>query len=230
MKKTLFSFLIIIFVVCSYYFIELLVAKNNTPQLLQKYLSDEIIKQDISEFSKRQVEILLKVQDPGFYNHKGVDFKTPGNGLTTISQSIVKKMYFKSFKPGIGKIKQTLIARFVVHPMISKKDQLNIFVNTIWFEKNCVGFKSAAKLYYDKHISNLSDDEYISLVAMLSAPRGFNVRTNKKSNNERVRRIKLLIAGKYKPKGLMDQYYGKLSKDEQENIAPASYFETIYKE
>ncbi|MBN1499804.1 MAG: transglycosylase domain-containing protein [Spirochaetes bacterium] len=228
MKKFLIFILFFFIAVCLYYLIEITAAAINTPDLLKKYLSGEIVKIDADDFTGRQIEILLKVQDPGFYHHKGVDFKTPGNGLTTITQAIVKKMYFKNFKPGIAKIRQTLIARFVVHPMVSKKEQLTIFVNTVWFEKNCVGFQSAAQLYFNKDLPDLSEDEYISLVAMLSSPVGFNIRTNSKSNSERVRRIKLLLEGKYKPKGLMDQYYGKLTDDEQKNLAPASYFENLY--
>ena len=67
-----------------------------------------------NELNDRQKTIIIKVQDPGFYNHHGIDLSTPGGGLTTISQAIVKKLYFEKFTPGIGKIKQSIIARFVV--------------------------------------------------------------------------------------------------------------------
>ena len=73
-----------------------------------------------ADLSKAQKEILIKVQDPGFYSHGGIDLSTPGAGLTTITQAIVKKLYFENFKAGIAKIRQSLIARFVVHDLISK--------------------------------------------------------------------------------------------------------------
>ena len=73
---------------------------------------------DSHDLSKRQKEILLKVQDPGFYDHSGIDLWTPGAGLTTITQAIVKKLYFNDFKSGIAKIKQSLIARFAVNGLI----------------------------------------------------------------------------------------------------------------
>lgn len=44
--------------------------------------------------SERQKEILVLVQDLGFHQHKGIDLWTPGAGLTTITQAIVKKLYF----------------------------------------------------------------------------------------------------------------------------------------
>lgn len=45
---------------------------------------------DISDLSAWQLDALLKIEDPAFYRHKGVDLKTPGAGLTTITQSLVK--------------------------------------------------------------------------------------------------------------------------------------------
>ncbi|WP_234902631.1 transglycosylase domain-containing protein [Agrobacterium larrymoorei] len=51
--------------------------------------------------------ILLAVEDPNFSTHSGVDFSTPGAGLTTITQSAAKRLAFEEFHPGIGKIRQT---------------------------------------------------------------------------------------------------------------------------
>lgn len=68
--------------------------------------------------------MLLKVQDPKFYHHKGVDTTTPGTGVTTLSQGLVKIFYFDEFSPGIKKIKQTLIARFAFDPLTPKKQFL----------------------------------------------------------------------------------------------------------
>jgi hypothetical protein len=39
-----------------------------------------------------------------------------------------------------------------------------------------------------------------------------------------------VISGEYKPKGLMDLYYGELNEEEAKSgLAPASYFPEIYK-
>jgi len=39
-------------------------------------------------------------------------------------------MYIYNFKPGFMKIKQTLIAWLAVDPLVSKDDQLTVFINT----------------------------------------------------------------------------------------------------
>jgi membrane carboxypeptidase/penicillin-binding protein len=87
---------------------------------------------DLSSLSSRQLEILLKVEDPRFFEHKGVDFSTPGAGITTITQGLVKHLYFDQFRPGIAKIRQTLIAVYVLNPLMSKEDQLRLFINTVY--------------------------------------------------------------------------------------------------
>lgn len=181
------------------------------------------------DLSKRQIEILIQVQDPGFHDHGGIDLSTPGAGLTTITQAIVKKLYFEKFKPGVAKIKQSLIAKFVVNDLISKDDQLTIFINAMYFGnfsgKPVVGLESAAKAYYRQSVKTLTEDQYISLIAMLVMPGTFHILDHPEWNKDRTNRIKALIAGKYRPKGLMDQFYGELPREVIDaGLPPASYF------
>ncbi len=185
------------------------------------------------DLSKRQIEILIKVQDPGFYDHGGIDLSTPGAGLTTITQAIVKKLYFASFKPGLAKIKQSLIAKFVVNDLISKADQLTLFINTMYFGtvdgKPVVGLESAANAYYHQHLEMLTEEQFISLIAMIVMPGTFHIIDHPEWNKDRTNRIKALVAGKYKPKGLMDQFYGELPQEViNTGLPPASYFGDSY--
>ena len=95
--------------------------------------------------------------------------------------------------------------------------------------KPIVEFAKAARSYYHKAFTLLSEDEYISLVAMIVAPQTFNLLHHPEWNEERVRRIKKVISGEYKPKGFMDQYYGKLPPEVIESdLPPFSYFEKQY--
>lgn len=182
------------------------------------------------DLSGRQKEILVKVQDPGFYGHDGIDLKTPGAGLTTITQAIVKKLYFKKFRPGIAKIEQTLIACLAVDGLISKDEQVTLFINTMYFGKvdgkPVIGLKSAANAYYRKPLKTLTEEEYISLIAMIVMPSTFHLLDHPEWNRDRTNRIKALLSGKYKPKGLMDQFYGRLPQEVIDSGLPAaSYFD-----
>lgn len=188
-----------------------------------------------SDLSERQVEILIKVQDPGFYSHKGIDLSTPGAGLTTITQAVVKKLYFDAFKSGIAKIKQSVIARFVANDLLSKEDQITLFINAIYFGsiegRPVTGLQSAAYAYYGKPVQLITEEQYISLVAMIVMPGTFHLLEHPEWNKERTHRIKSLIAGQYKPKGLMDQFYGELPPEVIDAGLPSfSYFGDKYKD
>lgn len=209
MKRVLYIFIFFIIAVVGYYSFEIAYAFKVTPGVKAEFLDPANIDLDFEELSNRQKEILIKVQDPNFWNHSGVEFSTPGSGWTTITQSLAKWFYFNPFKPGIRKIKQTLLARFVITYQFSKKEQLTVFINHVWFAKNVRGFRKAAHHFYQKEIDDLTEDEFISLVAMPVSPNKYNIITNRKNNQLRSKRIKNLIDGLYTPKGLFDIYYDK---------------------
>jgi hypothetical protein len=172
LKYTGIFLLIIFFGISAYYVNSIQEARKYTREIISSDLAKaqwrhpngiikrfEIFSHDLS---KRQKEILIKVQDPGFYGHNGIDLSTPGAGLTTITQAIVKKLYFDGFKP---------------------------------------------------------------LIAMLVMPKTFHLIEHPDWNMDRTNRIKALIAGEYKPKCLMDQFYGKLPQEVVDaGLPPASYF------
>jgi membrane peptidoglycan carboxypeptidase len=161
----------------------------------------------VKDLSPRKLGILLTVQDPGFFQHNGVDFETPGNGWTTLTQSICKFIYFDEFKPGIRKIKQTLLARYALNELTSKEEQITMYLNLVWFDKGVRGFAAAARHFYGKPFSQLSDDEFTALMAMVARPKDLNPKTHPQANAERVRRIKAVLTGRYKPQGLFDIWY-----------------------
>lgn len=212
--KSIFLSLILLSIIgiITYYTVVVMIARSETPEIINSLYGTGKISLSFSDLTERQLEILLKVEDPEFYNHGGVDLCTPGAGLTTITQGLVKKLYFENFTPGIAKIKQTLIAYFALDPLVNKNKQLEIFLNKVYLgtidDKPIYGFKEAAAAYYNKDFNELTESEYISLVAMIIAPNRFNIISSPQANQNRSERIKLLVNGEYYPKGLMDLYYG----------------------
>ncbi|WP_269621530.1 transglycosylase domain-containing protein [Zhongshania aquatica] len=150
---------------------------------------------DLGLDEKRQ-EILVKIQDPTFFEHSGIEWPSP-LPTTTITQSLVKKLFFKKFTKGFKKIEQTLISRFVVNPNISKETQLVAFISTAYFGdkdgEQLFGISEGARSWFDKSLSELSDDEYLSLIAMLPGPNAF--KPNTATSKERVSRIKKVLNG-----------------------------------
>jgi len=231
-KYSLLTVLGIFISIIAIYIIIVIKARIDTPVIIGKALKEKNIILEVKDLTKWQLEALLAIEDPQFYTHKGIDLKTPGAGITTITQGLVKIYYFYHFKPGSAKIKQTLVALFALDPLISKDDQSKLFINNVYLGsmsgKPIVGFDEAAKKYYKKTFKNLSKDEYLSMIAMIIAPNTFNIMEKSKANAKRTERIKKVVSGEYRPKSLMDIYYGELDKEEQAGLAPASYYPSLY--
>ena len=168
-------------------------ARHDTRRLFAPYeAATENGAQPPAHLSKERIDALIKVQDPNFWTHHGVDWNAPL--ATTITQSIVKKLYFEKFQPGVAKIKQTLIAEFAVGAMTSKNAQLAAFI-----EVN--GLDASARKWFDKPLEALDDEQYLSLLATNNTPR---IAPGTTENVERVQRIKNYLAGRCERRSLAD--------------------------
>lgn len=185
-------------------------ASRNTPQIMEQARRQYWAPLGPQDLSPARLHILLAVEDPGFYSHHGVDLTTPGAGYTTITQGLVKHFYFEHFRPGPAKWKQSLIALVLDH-QVSKQDQLHLYLNSVylgnWQGREIYGFDQAARAYFNKPFAQLTDDEFLGLVAMVVAPNDFQVRNHPERNTDRVARIQRLLAGACQPSGMADVYY-----------------------
>lgn len=182
-------------------------ALSDAPQLRQR--ANNLIAQGQGGVSlgAEHLAILLKVEDPNFANHAGVDFSTPGAGATTITQSASKRLAFKKFHPGIGKIRQTGYA-MGLESRLSKEQILALWLDTLEMGNGpdgwITGFHKASSAIYDRPPAELSNTEFIRLVAVLISPGTYKLGDNDTALNERVARIERLVAGACAPKGLGD--------------------------
>lgn len=183
-------------------------ARQRTPAIIAQ-LAQAPVK--LSDVSPARLAMLERVEDPGLRSHHGVDGITPGSGQTTITQSLVKRLYFDDFRPGFAKIEQTLIAWLVLDPALSKDDQLRAFLNVSELGsadgRTVKGFDAAAHAWFGKPLAQLSDDEWLALVAMAPAPNRLDPKHNAAENAERVARIKRLLAGDCAPRDGGDIWY-----------------------
>jgi membrane carboxypeptidase/penicillin-binding protein len=146
-----------------------------------------------SELSRSRIcALLVGDGDATFYTHHGVGLTDGHPGHTTITQAIGKRLFFKSFSPGLlhhRKI-QLMIAAWAFDRRISKETQLKLFLNRVYLGnaegKPVFGFPAAATAYYGKSLGQISDSEYLSLIAMLEAPNRDHVILRPKANTERV--------------------------------------------
>lgn len=182
-------------------------ALSDAPRLRQR--ADDLIAQGRGgdSLGAKHLAILLKVQDPSFTSHAGVDFSTPGAGLTTISQSASKRLAFKEFHPGIGKIRQTGYA-IGLESRLSKEQILALWLDTLEMGRGpngwMRGFYNASTAIYGRPPVELSNTEFIRLVAVLIAPGSYKLGENDAALDGRVGRIERLVAGSCAPEGWSD--------------------------
>ena len=165
---------------------------------------------EVSALGSERIDMLLAVEDPTFFEHRGVDLETPGAGMTTLTQGLAKLLYFPNgFKPGIAKIRQTLIAQYALDALVSKDEQLRLFLNIAYFGsengKQIHGFDSASRIYFRKRTADLTDQEFLSLVAMFIGPNALKPGTER--NLRRVQSIRAFLAGEIVPASVLDVGY-----------------------
>ncbi|WP_426994616.1 transglycosylase domain-containing protein [Methylomonas sp. CM2] len=200
-------------VLTGYYANEIRVARSETPKILAVAWQTHGKRISLRDLPLQRLQWLLAIEDPAFFEHHGVDLYTPGAGMTTISQGLVKLLYFPDgFQKGIAKIRQTLIARYAFDTLVSKEEQLALLLNTAYLgQVNGVaiyGFSAAAETYFHRNFAALSDGEFKSLVAMLAAPDRFVPGSS--ALLERTARINAYLSGAYQPASVLDtEYDGK---------------------
>jgi membrane carboxypeptidase/penicillin-binding protein PbpC len=173
---------------------------------------------EVANLTPDQQQLLLKVQDPNFYAHSGADFSASASGWTTITEGLVKQLYFKQFHPGflhLGKMRQILLA-IGINRRVPKDEQLRLFINRVYLGnvdgRLVYGFEDAAHAYYGKQFAGLTRQEYVSLVATIVAPAEFNPATHRQENQERSARIERLVKGECASSGKSDVFYRGCAK------------------
>jgi monofunctional biosynthetic peptidoglycan transglycosylase len=154
-----------------------------------------------------RIGLLLTVDDPGFWHHKGVDMTTAGAGMTSMTQSLSKRLAFKHFQPGLGKIRQTGYA-LGLERRLSKPQIVALFLDTAqmgygpkgWMK----GFYTASREIYGRPPAALDRGQFLTLVAVMIAPARFDLRRPDAALGERVARIDRLLSGRCRPSGLRD--------------------------
>ena len=117
-----------------YYWNEVREARADTPALIKQAFQKFGHTVTATDMPPSRLNLLLKIEDPTFRIHHGVDLATPGAGMTTITQGLVKLLYFPDgFRPGIAKIRQTLIAEYALNSLVSKDVQLDLYLNATYF-------------------------------------------------------------------------------------------------
>ena len=205
-------------------------ARADTAALVQSAAQKYGRRLTLQDVPQRWVDLLLRIEDPQFFKHRGVDLATPGAGMTTITQGLVKLLFIPDgFQPGIAKIRQTLIAEYALDALVSKHDQLELYLNMTYFgsvsDQPINGLATAAEAYFQKPFRALTDDEFIALIGMTISPNDLKPGTLRATT--RVARIKRVLAGEVAPASLLDVQYVGLQRGSMAEEALLSFLRLV---
>ncbi len=140
---------------------------------------------------------LVAVEDHRFYSHHGVDVFGVGRALvkniikgrvveggSTITQQLVKNMLLSNEKTMSRKLKEGMLA-LEFEQKYSKKQILEMYFNYVYFGNGAWGVQQAARLYFDKNVSDLSLAECAVLAGIPKSPNNFNPFADKVRSNQR---------------------------------------------
>lgn len=239
---------------------ELTAEDFKTPLSSQIYNEDEeLIGTIFEEENRTQVKIedvpeevidaLVSIEDRRFYDHPGVDYKRITSaalknikhgwgveGGSTITQQVIKRSVLTSEKTLTRKVQEAWLA-LNMEREYSKDDILEMYLNNVYFGNGAYGINTAAKVYFDKDITELDLSQTALLVGLPNAPSADNpFKDPERAENRRNKVLNAMVANhvitedeaeKAKEKAIEDIVVEK--KSNQENSTPYSAFiDTVF--
>jgi penicillin-binding protein 1A len=167
--------------------------KNYQPKTVTFFYSDD--GRVVGEYSeeRRIVVPLAKVpehvrnafiaaEDANFYHHQGFDIQAiirafirnleagkTKQGGSTITQQVVSTFLLSKEKTYTRKIKEAILA-YRITQNLTKDEVLYLYLNQIFLGHGAYGVESAAELFFDKHVDQLTIAEAALLAGMPRAP------------------------------------------------------------
>lgn len=172
---------------------------------------------EYSRLPEFYVKAVLAVEDHRFMKHCGIDpaaicraawidiknwsFEEGGS---TITQQLAKNMLFTQEKVIVRKIAE-VFAALSMESKYSKEEIFELYVNTIYFGSGYYGIYDAAKGYFGKEPSQLSDYEAAVLAGVPNAPSAYSPDVDSELAMQRTNQVlRSMVRNKYLTQKKMD--------------------------
>lgn len=138
---------------------------------------------EIPSFVKNAV---LAAEDNGFYEHSGIEFMgiaraalsniltgRRGQGGSTITMQVARNFFLTSERTYTRKLYEIAMA-YKIERHLTKDQILEVYLNQIYLGQRSYGFASAALVYFNKKLSELTIGEAATLAGLPVAPSAYN--------------------------------------------------------
>lgn len=172
------------------------------PKLLKDPISSKVLDKDggiiaevgsvnreyvnYKDIPKLVEDAVLAVEDVRFYKHHGLDpIRLAGavvanfregfgsEGASTITQQVIKNSFLTPEKTLKRKVQEAWMA-YQLEQKYTKHQIFEMYVNKVFVSENSHGLATAAKIYYDKELSELTLPEAAQLAGMPQSPNNYN--------------------------------------------------------
>lgn len=137
---------------------------------------------DLSQVPNSLQKAIIDTEDQSFYSNPGISFKGIGRsiitdlinrkfqeGASTITQQLVREYYLSQEKTISRKLKEASLA-LMVTKKYSKEDILEMYLNSVYFGHGAWGIDSAARIYFNQKVSELTPAQCTLLAGLPQAP------------------------------------------------------------
>ena len=154
--------------------------------LLIEYAEERRVFIDYDDMPAQLINAFVAAEDQNFWTHPGIDvqgiiratvnngarmlgFNTNFSGASTITQQVAKNFFLTSERSLSRKIKEAILA-LKLERTFSKKHIMTLYLNEIFLGARAYGVGSAALMYFNKPVSELSLSECAFLASLPKAP------------------------------------------------------------
>lgn len=165
------------------------------------------------------VNAFIDVEDKRFYKHNGYDLKRiikagivnifnkqKSQGASTISQQLIKNALLTNEKTYARKIKEIILA-IKMEKQFTKKEIMEMYLNTIYFGSNAYGIENASKTYFNKSAKELNVNEACCLAGIIKSPAYYSPITNIENAIKRKNLVGKLL---YENNNITQEEYNKV--------------------
>ncbi|MFI5332687.1 MAG: transglycosylase domain-containing protein [Candidatus Babeliales bacterium] len=131
---------------------------------------------------KHLINAFIAAEDWSFFKHAGISWKgiirslcvnlyhgRIVQGASTITQQLIKLLFFDSQKTLSRKIKEQLLA-LIVEQQFTKEQILNTYLNHVYFGYGIYGVEAASQRFWGKSAAQVTIDEAAVLAAVVRSP------------------------------------------------------------
>ena len=168
---------------------------SNEKVLLGKYYLQDRTNIRYEDLPDYIIEALISTEDARFYEHNGIDkrsafrviFKSillqnkSAGGGSTIQQQLAKNLFprknYSLLSMPVNKFREMILG-VRLDKAYTKKEILELYINTVSFGENTYGIETASKRFFNKMPGDLRIEESALLIGMLKGTNTYNPRNH----------------------------------------------------